>query len=185
MGDRAHGQGAGVGWALGSDDNDPATLWVSVLGALRDAVARGAEVVHADSTPEGADDKAGDRAAETDAIEAVEALEALESMRSPGPHATSAFDGRLARVLRDVPFPIWLLLDDAHLVRDPACLESLNLLMRAGHPPSSTSCWGLAPTRRCTYPACASTAGCTISATGTCGSVPPRPRRCSPPTGCG
>ena len=35
-------QGAGIGWAsLGSDDNDPGTLWTTLLGALRDAVARG------------------------------------------------------------------------------------------------------------------------------------------------
>ena len=37
-------QGAGIGWAsLGSDDNDPGTLWTTVLGALRDAVARGGD----------------------------------------------------------------------------------------------------------------------------------------------
>ena len=112
-------QGAGIGWAsLGSDDNDPGTLWTTLLGAFRDAVARGADAA----------DLRGDTEEERAAGEA--AGEALASMTSPGPRAESGFVGRLARVLRGVPYPLWLLLDDVHLVRDPTCLESLNLLLR-------------------------------------------------------
>ena len=41
-------RGAGIGWAsLGPDDNDPGSLWTTVLGALRDAVARGAQTAYA------------------------------------------------------------------------------------------------------------------------------------------
>ncbi|HEU4330006.1 MAG TPA: AAA family ATPase [Lapillicoccus sp.] len=113
------GRGDGVGWAsLGSDDNDPTTLWSTLLGALRDAVVRGAELA----------DVRGDTDAERSL--ALEALEALEAMRPPVGAATAAFVGRLSRVVRDVPFPVWLLLDDVHLVRDPAGLESMNLLLR-------------------------------------------------------
>ena len=112
-------QGAGIGWAsLGSDDNDPGTLWTTLLGAFRDAVARGADAA----------DLRGDTDEQRAAGEA--AGEALASMTSPGPRAESGFVGRLARVLRHVPYPLWLLLDDVHLVRDPTCLESLNLLLR-------------------------------------------------------
>ena len=109
----------GVGWAsLGSDDNDPATLWATLLGALRDAVTSGAVA-------------AAERGAPAEVLAAAaESREALEAMRAPAPRAVSAFVGRLARVLREVPYPIWLLLDDVHLVRDPAGLDSLNLLMR-------------------------------------------------------
>ena len=109
----------GVGWAsLGSDDNDPATLWATLLGALRDAVTSGAVATVERGAP-----------AEVLAV-AAEGREALETMRAPAPRAVPAFVGRLARVLREVPYPIWLLLDDVHLVRDPAGLDSLNLLMR-------------------------------------------------------
>ena len=109
----------GVGWAsLGSDDNDRATLWTTLLGALRDAVRSGAVA-------------AAERGAPAEVLaDAAEAREALEAMRAPAVPAVSAFAGRLARVLREVPYPIWLLLDDVHLVRDPAGLESLNLLLR-------------------------------------------------------
>ncbi|HEU4998798.1 MAG TPA: LuxR C-terminal-related transcriptional regulator [Lapillicoccus sp.] len=112
-------RGEGVGWAsLGSDDNEPAMLWSTLLGALADAVVRGAELggIRGDSDIERA--------------LAVEAREAIEAMRPPVGPASSAFVGRLARVLRDVPFPVWLLLDDVHLVRDPAALESMNQLLR-------------------------------------------------------
>jgi LuxR family maltose regulon positive regulatory protein len=109
----------GVGWAsLGSDDNDPATLWATLLGALRDAVTSGVLA-------------AAERGAPAEVLAAAaESREALEAMRAPAPRAVSAFVGRLTRVLREVPYPIWLLLDDVHLVRDPAGLDSLNLLMR-------------------------------------------------------
>ena len=40
--------------------------------------------------------------------------EALKAMRAPATRAVSAFVGRLARVLQEVPYPIWLLLDDVH-----------------------------------------------------------------------
>jgi DNA-binding CsgD family transcriptional regulator len=112
-------QGAGIGWAsLGSDDNDPGTLWTTLLGALRDAVARGGDAA----------DLRGDTDAQRAAGEA--ARQELAAMTSPGPRAESGFVGRLARVLRGVPYPLWLLLDDVHLVRDPTVLESLNLLLR-------------------------------------------------------
>jgi LuxR family maltose regulon positive regulatory protein len=112
-------RGAGVGWAsLGSDDNDPGTLWATVLGALRDGVARGADAA----------DLRGDSNAQRAGAE--DAAEALASMMPPARAAVPGFVGRLARVLRDVPYPLWLMLDDVHLVRDPACLESLNLLLR-------------------------------------------------------
>ena len=76
-------QGAGIGWAsLGSDDNDPGTLWTTLLGAFRDAVARGADAA----------DLRGDTEEERAAGEA--AGEALASMTSPGPRAESGFVGR-------------------------------------------------------------------------------------------
>ena len=112
-------QGAGIGWAsLGTDDNDPGTLWTTVLGALRDAVARGGDAA----------DVRGDTDEQRGSTQG--AATALASMQSPVPLAASEFVGRLARVLRDVPYPLWLMLDDVHLVRDPAGLDSLNLLLR-------------------------------------------------------
>ena len=61
-----------------------------MLGALRDAVARGADAA----------DVRGDSDQQRDTTE--EAAEALASMKSPGPAAVPGFVGRLARVLRDV-----------------------------------------------------------------------------------
>ena len=165
-------QGAGIGWAsLGSDDNDPGTLWTTLLGAFRDAVARGADAA----------DLRGDTDEQRAAGEA--AGEALASMTSPGPRAESGFVGRLARVLRHVPYPLWLLLDDVHLVRDPTCLESLNLLLR-WVPARVHIVLARAPTPPSTFLGSASRAGCTTSATVTCGSAPRRPRRCSRRKGC-
>ena len=169
LGDRGSPRGPTV-WVglLGSDDNDPATLWATLLGALRDAVSSGAVA----AAERGA-------AAEVQA-DAAHVREALKAMRAPATRAVSAFVGRLARVLQEVPYPIWLLLDDVHLVRDPADLDSLRPAhavgaLAAAHRPRR------APTPPSTSPAAPLKARCATSGTASCASCPRRRRPCSPP----
>ena len=72
-------RGAGIGWAsLGPDDNDPGTLWTTVLGALRDAVARGADAAEV----------RGDSDAQRGSTSTPRPT-ALASMQAPGPPAAS------------------------------------------------------------------------------------------------
>ncbi|EWT02510.1 hypothetical protein N865_04835 [Intrasporangium oryzae NRRL B-24470] len=97
-------RGDGVGWAsLGREDNDPHVLWGTVLDAVRDATARRPGVR---PLPAGLGD--------------------WDVPVDPDPD----FVGRVASAVATTGDDIWLLLDDVHVVRDPRCLETLDLLLR-------------------------------------------------------